>query len=381
MENINIGDLYTKLSGNECGVGQVMVSSLWCEDKNPSMSINTFDGVFFDKTSGIQGTKFNMVAGKNGKLPEKEKNEVILKLRRLFGDNYISPRQNKVAVKKTTYDESEAWDFTFAWNEMRQAMIEGFRSNTQIRAMLRNYFGFKLNINKIEKIVNEHNIGWCEDKDVNRLAIPYICNDKVTYIDLIHWQEVDGRYSKKIICAYPSKTLVTKHQHLNQKNIGFENANEMRKLSNIKIASRIKVSSGRGCNDTEGQPVIEAIIKDLDQPLFICEGYKDALLATCKNLTALSFSGGANSLKSFKSESIIEQLKKRSSIGIVFDNDQAGRNGARNLKEILNDRGVSNVNIVDLSDVCTEKGEDLADYFLKYKGDNNTLIQRAKGDA
>ena len=41
------------------------------------MRINTFDGVFYDNASGIQGTKFNMVAGKNGKLPEKEKNEVL----------------------------------------------------------------------------------------------------------------------------------------------------------------------------------------------------------------------------------------------------------------------------------------------------------------
>ena len=37
------------------------------------------------------------------------------------------------------------------------------------------------------------------------------------------------------------------------------------------------------------------------------------------------------------------------------------------------------ITMIDLSDVCSLKGEDLTDYFLKYKGDVKTLVQRAMG--
>jgi DNA primase len=84
-------------------------------------------------------------------------------------------------------------------------------------------------------------------------------------------------------------------------------------------------------------------------------------------------------LGTFENELIIEKLKKRSSIGICFDNDEPGRTGARELKTLLEGKGIQNVNIVDLGDVCRLKGEDLADYFLKYQGDAKTLIKRAMG--
>ncbi len=81
----------------------------------------------------------------------------------------------------------------------------------------------------------------------------------------------------------------------------------------------------------------------------------------------------------FNDSEFLKLLKKRSSIGICFDNDDAGRTGATELKTLLESKGIQNVNIVDLSDVCTLKGEDLADYFLKYQGDVKTLIKRAMG--
>ena len=157
-------------------------------------------------------------------------------------------------------------------------------------------------------------------------------------------------------------------KHLNAKNKGFEDALEQKKLSKCRLASSFKNTNR-----------IDSLKRKPNEPLFICEGYKDALIAIRYGLTAISASGGAKSLETFKNESILEKLKNRSSIGICFDNDHAGRTGAKELKDILKRKGISNVNIVDLSDVCSLKGEDLSDYFLKYKGDAKTLMQRAMG--
>ncbi len=364
--NIEIRELYQKLSGNTCPDGQSMVPSIWKDDKTPSLSINTDKNIFFDHSTGIKGNAFNMVLGKSS-LTKQEFLEGKSKLEAMFGMNnasqYISkqPKENKIQP----YDESEAWNFIFAWHEMKQAMIDNFVGNKQILAMLYRYFGSnKLSYAFIKDMSINYNIGWCTASKC--LAIPYFSNDKVTYIDLIRW--VGDGYVNKQFRAYPLAEHLSEHKHLNAKNDGFENAMEQKKLSKCRLASNFK-NIGRK----------DSLKRKPDEPLFICEGFKDALIATHFNLNAISTAGGAQSLGTFENESIIEKLKKRSSIGICFDNDEPGRTGATELKALLESKGISNVNIVDLSDVCRLKGEDLADYFLKYKGDAKTLIQRAMG--
>jgi 5S rRNA maturation endonuclease (ribonuclease M5) len=360
---VEIKELYQKLTGNTCPDGQSMVPSIWKDDKTPSLSINTDKNIFFDHATGIKGNAFNMVLGKSS-LTKQEFLAGKSKLESMFGMNdasqYISKKPKETKIQP--YDESESWNFIFVWHEFKQAMIDNFEGNKKILATLHSYFGqdYKLDYEFIEDMAMNYNVGWCPTHEC--LAIPYFSNDKVTYIDLMKWG--GDNFKEKKIYAYPSK----EHVHLNAKNDGFENAMELKKLSKCRLASNLK-NIGRK----------DSLKRKPDEPLLICEGFKDALIATYFGLNAISTAGGAKSLGTFENELIIEKLKKRSSIGICFDNDDPGRTGAKELKALLENKGISNVNIVDLSDVCSLKGEDLADYFLKYKGDSKTLIQRARG--
>ena len=363
---VEIKELYQKLSGHTCPDGQSMVPSIWKEDKTPSLSINTYKNIFFDHSTGIKGNAFNMVLGKSS-LTKQEFLEGKSKLEAMFQMSDTSPYiPKKKEVTIQPYNESETWNFMFVWHEMKQAMIDNFAGNKQILAMLYKYFGetYELDYNFIKDMAINYNIGWCTTTKC--LAIPYFSNDKVTYIDLIRW--IGDGYTNKQFRAYPLAEHLSEHKHLNVKNDGFENAMELKKLSKCRLASNFK-NTGRK----------DSLKRKPDEPLFICEGYKDALIATRYGLTGISASGGAKSLETFKDESVIEKLSNRSSIGICFDNDEPGRTGEKELKSILESKGISNINIVDLSDVCTLKGEDLADYFLKYQGDAKTLVKRAMG--
>lgn len=348
---------------------QQTVHSPFKEDKNPSMSVNLIGPKFSCKATGIQGNIFNLFLGKNN-LSKSEVVEAIIPIYELIGDRHLGNEyvveEKKEEPKPQTYAESESWNFMFVWHEFKQAMIDNFEGNKKILATLYSYFGqnYKLEYEFIQDMAMNYNVGWCPTHEC--LAIPYFSNDKVTYIDLMKWG--GDNFKEKKIYAYPSKEHVQKHQHLNAKNDGFENAMDLKKLSKCRLASNFK-NIGRK----------DSLKRKPDEPLLICEGFKDALVATYFNLTAISTAGGAKSLGTFENESIIEKLKKRSSIGICFDNDEPGRTGAKELKTLLESKGISNVNIVDLSDVCTLKGEDLTDYFLKYRGDAKTLVQRAMG--
>jgi len=366
--NIEIKELYQKLGGEKViGDGQIMVRSLWKEDKTPSMSMNTHKNVFNDKATGIEGNEFNMILGKSN-LTRQEFLEGKSRLEAMFGMNSASQciSNKKKETKIQTYNESETWNFIYAWHEFKQAMIDNFMGNKKILATLYSYFGqdYKLEYEFIQDMAMNYNIGWCPIHEC--ITIPYFSEEKVTYIDLMKW--CGDNFKEKRIYAYPSPKHIQEHKHLNAKNDGFEDAMEQKKLSKCRLASNFK-NIGRK----------DSLKRKPDEPLFICEGFKDALIATYFNLNAISTAGGAKSLGTFENELIIEKLKRRSSIGICFDNDETGKTGAKELKDILGSKGVRNVNIVDLGDICRLKGEDLTDYFLKYHGDVKTLIKRARG--
>jgi hypothetical protein len=363
--------VYSAKTGRDIpnGKTQQTVRSPFKEDKNPSMSVNLIGPKFSCKATGIHGNIFNLFLERNN-LSKSEVMEATIPIYQLIGDSHLANQymmeEKKEEPKPPTYNESETWNFIYAWHEMKQSMIDNFKGNKKILATLYSYFGqdYKLEYEFIQDMAMNYNIGWCPIYEC--ITIPYFSEEKVTYIDLMKWGGDD--FKEKKIYAYPSPKHIQEHKHLNVKNDGFENAMELKKLSKCRLASNFK-NTGRK----------DSLKRKPDEPLFVCEGFKDSLIATYFDLNAISTAGGAQSLGTFENESIIELLKKRSSIGICFDNDEPGKAGATELKTLLESKGVTNVNIVDLSDVCTLKGEDLTDYFLKYQGDAKTLVKRAMG--
>lgn len=104
----------------------------------------------------------------------------------------------------------------------------------------------------------------------------------------------------------------------------------------------------------------------------ICEGEKDMLVARSFGFNAITLTGGSQA--SLKKE-YLKYFKDRN-INIVFDNDDAGRNGAKKLYKDLKE--YANVFITDISFVCKEEKEDVSDFFNKYKGTKEQFIDLLK---
>lgn len=100
----------------------------------------------------------------------------------------------------------------------------------------------------------------------------------------------------------------------------------------------------------------------------ICEGEKDMLVARSYGMNAITLTGGSQaSLQPW----YLEKFKNRN-VYIIYDNDDAGRTGAKKLyKQLI---GYCNVFITDISIVCKEEKEDVSDFFNKYKKSREDFI-------
>jgi len=104
----------------------------------------------------------------------------------------------------------------------------------------------------------------------------------------------------------------------------------------------------------------------------IVAGQKDLGIALSHNFNAIAITGGEGTLPKY----FVNDFKNRS-VSIIFDNDNTGNKGAVKLALFLKNH-VKEVNIIDLSDTCVEKGEDLWDYFVKYKKSRKDLVNLIK---
>jgi hypothetical protein len=98
-----------------------------------------------------------------------------------------------------------------------------------------------------------------------------------------------------------------------------------------------------------------------DRPTLLCAGEKDMAIARQMGFNALSFTGGEQAFpKLFKASF------RGKKIFIAYDNDQAGQEGSRKVASLLKDVGAFPHVITGHYEVCTEKGEDIHDFFCKY---------------
>lgn len=100
-----------------------------------------------------------------------------------------------------------------------------------------------------------------------------------------------------------------------------------------------------------------------DRILCICAGEKDVANMLSRGLNAVTITGGENTYKV-----VCPNLFKGRKIAILYDNDQAGKDGARKLATYLHSFGCERVRVVEKHhEICTEKGEDITDFFNKYE--------------
>ena len=93
----------------------------------------------------------------------------------------------------------------------------------------------------------------------------------------------------------------------------------------------------------------------------ICAGEKDMAVTRSNGFNAITLTGGEKALPK-----IINPFKNRK-IAICYDHDEAGISGAKALAAFLTPIAKEVRVVTNFHEVCKEHGEDLTDFFVKYK--------------
>lgn len=104
----------------------------------------------------------------------------------------------------------------------------------------------------------------------------------------------------------------------------------------------------------------------------LCAGEKDMAVARSNGFNAITLTGGEQALPIFK------KYFKDKRIAICYDNDDAGIRGANKIAAHLFDIAKEIRVVTEFHKVCTDLGEDLTDYFMKYEKKREDLIQCIK---
>lgn len=104
-----------------------------------------------------------------------------------------------------------------------------------------------------------------------------------------------------------------------------------------------------------------------DKPTLLTAGFKDCTTARAYGFNAITFTHGEGSLPR-----LFKHAFKDKKIYIAYDNDPAGKQGAIKTAVFIRESG-GYPYIVDLSTVCAEHGEDIHDFFKKYKKSSTDL--------
>jgi DNA primase len=105
-----------------------------------------------------------------------------------------------------------------------------------------------------------------------------------------------------------------------------------------------------------------------DRPTLLCAGEKDMAIARQMGFNALTFTGGEMAFPKLFKHSF-----KGKKVYICYDNDQAGQDGSRKVASLLKDSGAIPYVVTGHYSVCTNKGEDIHDFFIKYGKTANDL--------
>src|SRR5690606_22859699 len=131
---------------------------------------------------------------------------------------------------------------------------------------------------------------------------------------------------------------------------------------------RPKVVSRKGA--TSGLIIPFDLWRKSEESTLICAGEKDMAIARSLGFNAITITGGERKVPHL----FLSQFKDRR-VYIVYDNDSTGKEGARQLAMHLRPF-TDQIKIIDLSDVCVNEGEDLWDYFVKYKKTPKDFVKK-----
>lgn len=133
-----------------------------------------------------------------------------------------------------------------------------------------------------------------------------------------------------------------------------------------------KVRSRAGCPAGLIIPYDTWIESPTNKVTVLCAGEKDMAVARTHGLNAITFTGG---------ETITPQLLnafKDRIVAICYDNDDAGKTGAKRVAKILRPYAAKVKVVTGFHEVCKENKEDITDFFVKYGKTKEDLVQYIK---
>lgn len=101
--------------------------------------------------------------------------------------------------------------------------------------------------------------------------------------------------------------------------------------------------------------------EDTSDYTLLCAGEKDTVIARDRGFNAVCFTGGEGSWPKY-----FNHVWKGRKVYIAYDNDDAGKLGARKIAMLLRDAGATPYVVEGHHNVCVEKGGDIHDFFHKY---------------
>lgn len=107
---------------------------------------------------------------------------------------------------------------------------------------------------------------------------------------------------------------------------------------------------------------------DINKWTILCAGEKDMAVARSNGFNAITITGGEQTLPKF-----INAFKDRR-IAICYDNDDAGISGANKIAAHLYNVAREIKVVTGFHKICCNKGEDITDFFMKYKKTKKDLI-------
>ena len=111
---------------------------------------------------------------------------------------------------------------------------------------------------------------------------------------------------------------------------------------------------------------------DPNKITLICAGEKDMAIARTHGFNAITITGGERALPL-----PLEYFRDRK-FAICYDHDETGIEGAKNLANVLLKYAKEVKVVTNFHEVCTEKGEDITDFFMKYHKTREDLIKYIK---
>ena len=123
-------------------------------------------------------------------------------------------------------------------------------------------------------------------------------------------------------------------------------------------------------NANSGDIIPFDIWKNDNRNTIVCEGEKDMLIARSHGFNAITLTGGSQS--SLQKE-YLDYFKNRN-VYICYDNDDAGKRGSKVLYKELKELA-KEVHIIDISSVCSENKEDVAEFFIKYNKSHDDFVE------